>query len=165
MKAVLDSSPLIAFFFELESPETLILLRQLRYELLVPHSVFALEIVREPTRRVLDRLVQHGDLVVLDPISSSVIEAFQTRYPSLGPGESEAILSTRRLLDASSEAQCVLDDTAARRIAGRLGVPIVGTIGLIRILERAGLISTSETHRLLSQLGASTFRVDRKLLG
>ena len=165
LKAVFDSSPLIAFFFELKSPETLLLLQRLDYELMVPESVFAMEIVREPTRGVLDHLVQRGDLAVLDPIDPSVIEAFQARYPSLGRGESEAILSAKGFLDMSLEAQCILDESPARRIAGRLGVPVVGTIGLIRALEHATLISTAEARGLLSQLGASTFRVDRKLLG
>ncbi len=165
MKAVFDSSPLIAFFFELESPETLLLLRRLGFELMVPSAVFELEIVKEPSRHVLDRLVEQGALQVLNSIPQREVEAFQVRYPSMGRGESEAILWAKHLQDQVFESCCVLDEPAARKVAARLGVSVVGTIGLIRKLEDAALITTAEARRLFARLGASSFRADRKLLG
>ena len=164
MKAVFDASPLIAFFQEIDSPETLLLLRRMDYELFVPQSVFDAEIVKEPSRRLLNRFVTQGAIVLLDPLPIEVVEGFQTRYPALGPGESEAILSAKQLLDEGSEVVCVLDEPPARKIGRRLGLPVVGTIGLIRALEKATLIAGSEARTLLAKLGSSSFRVDRKLL-
>ena len=103
--------------------------------------------------------------MVLDPIAPKEIEAFQARYPSLGKGESEAILAAKHFVDTGSTTRCVLDEPAARKIAGRLGIPVVGTIGLLRTLETAGLVATAEVRKLLLRLGVSLFRVDRKLLG
>ena len=164
LRAVFDASPLIAFFQELESPETLVLLRRIGYELLVPQSVFRIEIVRKPSRRILKRLVREGAIVVLDPLRGEEINAFQTRYPALGRGESEAILNGKRFLDDGLEVVCVLDEPPARKVAMRLGLPVAGTIGLIHALQTSGVLARAEARILLARLGSSSFRIDRNLL-
>lgn len=57
----------------------------------------------------------------------------------LGAGES-AVIS---LTDASPHAVAVLDDLAARRCAQAMGLRIIGTLGLVLMAKRAGIIPSA----------------------
>jgi predicted nucleic acid-binding protein len=70
----------------------------------------------------------------------------------LGAGES-AVIS---LTEATSDATAVLDDLAARRCAQAMGLKIMGSLGLILMAKRAGLIS-SATQALDAVISAGLF--------
>jgi predicted nucleic acid-binding protein len=65
---------------------------------------------------------------------------------SLDPGES-AVLALAREQPGS---QVILDDRDARRCAASLGIPVQGTLGLMVIAKRLGLIS--EVRPLIDRL-------------
>ena len=65
------------------------------------------------------------------PIDVRILEA------SLDAGETEAIAVALAL-----GAEVVLDDLSARRLAGELGLPVVGVIGLILRAKRHGFVET-----------------------
>ncbi len=68
-------------------------------------------------------------------------------------GESEAIA----LAAESAGAELILDDRKARRIAQSMGLPLVGTVGLLLRAKRDGLVIAVEP--LLDSLAASGFHV------
>lgn len=76
----------------------------------------------------------------------------------LGRGESEVI--SWAYLNTGYEA--ILDDRAARNCASSLGIPVRGTIGLILIAKKEGLLS--EVKPLLDKLSEEGFRIDPELL-
>jgi len=164
VKAILDASPVIAFFAEMREPEILYLLRDLGYELLVPDAVFRLDITREPSRTILAEGVAKGSIALLPPVDRTKLDAFMNRHPSLGAGESEVILAAIEFLSQGEHAVCVIDEKAARRVAEELGLPVRGTLGVLRILEDAGLIAQADLSRLKCRLRASGFRADASLL-
>lgn len=47
------------------------------------------------------------------------------------------------LTDASTHAVAVLDDLAARRCAQAMGLRIIGTLGLVLMAKRAGIIPSA----------------------
>ena len=108
---VSNSSPLIA----LEQLGLLNLLKQIFGTVLVPPAV-----VREtaPTVTLPQSIIEQ---TLLQPIGSQILSA------SLGAGESEA-LSLALELKASL---LILDERPARRLAGALGIPVMGTLGLL----------------------------------
>jgi predicted nucleic acid-binding protein len=57
----------------------------------------------------------------------------------LGAGES-AVIS---LTEATPGAVAVLDDLAARRCAQAIGLKIIGTLGLVLMAKRAGVIPSA----------------------
>ena len=64
------------------------------------------------------------------PVATQILSA------SLGQGESEALA-----LALESKADLILlDDRAARRLATALGIPLLGTLGLLLLAKGAGLI-------------------------
>lgn len=56
----------------------------------------------------------------------------------LGPGESEAI----QLALDTNPPWLILDDRPARRLAASLGIPVIGTLGILLAARRKGLLPT-----------------------
>jgi predicted nucleic acid-binding protein len=65
----------------------------------------------------------------------------------LGAGEREAIALAREL----NAVVLLVDDRKARRAASLLGLPITGTLGLLKRADQQGLLDIREAIRLLMQ--------------
>lgn len=75
----------------------------------------------------------------------------------LGPGEREAIA----LAVEVDAAEVLLDDLPARRLAGALGMPVLGTLGLLLRAKTQGLVS--EVRPLLQMLQEHDFRMSEQI--
>lgn len=138
---VSNSSPLIA----LEQLGLLNLLEQIFSDIVVPPAV-----VKEVAPTVtLPAWVKEQALS--QAIGSQILSA------SLGAGESEA-LSLALELRASL---LILDERPARRLAGALGIPIMGTLGLLLKAKNLGFIP--ELKPQLEALLQHDFRVSPTL--
>jgi uncharacterized protein len=136
-----NSSPLIAF----ERLNRLNLLQALTVTLLVPTAV----------QREVFGTKELPAWIVERPITQAFAQlAFSAR---LGQGEREAIVL------AMEVGNCVLllDDLAARRSAEALGITVVGTVGLLVLAKRRGLLSSLKPS--LDLLTAYDFRISPKL--
>lgn len=96
--------------------------------------------VADEVSRVADRadparlwLTRNAALVSPSPSPSSFVMAWD-----LGAGESSVI----SLVESLPGSIAVLDDLAGRRCAQALGLPVVGSLGLILMAKRRGLISS-----------------------
>jgi predicted nucleic acid-binding protein len=78
--------------------------------------------------------------------------------PSLDPGEA-AVLT---LALANRDSQAVLDDLAARRFAQRHGIALQGTLGMILVAKRLGMIAT--VRPMIDRLRADGLFVSERLL-
>jgi uncharacterized protein len=74
----------------------------------------------------------------------------------LGAGEAEAIA-----LAAQQKCHVILDDHQARAAAARVGLEVIGTLGILLRAKRKGLIPG--VRPLLDALDSAGFRVDEKL--
>ncbi len=118
---VSNSSPLIA----LEQIGHLDLLEKLFATVLIPPAV-----ARETARVVLPAWITERSLT--QPIGPQILRA------SLGPGESEAISLALEV----GVQWIILDDRPARRLAQALGLPVIGTLGVLLASKRRGFLST-----------------------
>jgi predicted nucleic acid-binding protein len=75
----------------------------------------------------------------------------------LGPGETEAISLALEL----RVARMILDDLPARVLAQKLGIPLIGTLGILLAAKRRGLISA--IREPIDTLRAGGFRVATEL--
>lgn len=116
-----DSSGLIG----LTRIHRLELLANLFGRVLIPPAV-ALETARAVAPS--DWLVEHP---LVQPIDRRVLRA------SLGPGETEVISLALEL----DRIGVVLDERLGRRLAKALGVPVVGTVGVLLQAKRRGLLT------------------------
>jgi uncharacterized protein len=119
--AVFDASSLIA----LTQIDRLWLLPRLFETVVIPPAV-ALE-----TARTVGNPYWFVSHAPLSPVDIRVLEA------SLDAGETEAIAVALEL-----DAEVVLDDRPARRLALRLGLPVVGVVGVILRAKRHGLVES-----------------------
>jgi predicted nucleic acid-binding protein len=71
----------------------------------------------------------------------------------LDPGESEALALALQV----AGGQIILDDLPARHLAGTLGLPVIGTAGVLLAAKRSGLIPT--VRPLLDALRTRGFRL------
>lgn len=124
---VVNASPLIL----LGKIERLALLPLLADELRIPAAV--LNEIKAGTGQAADttRLWAVPYVIADQPLQ-------RERVPSaMGRGESQVIA---HCLDTPHRA--VLDDLAARKAAQRLGIHVIGTLGVIRLAQQRGLIKT-----------------------
>jgi predicted nucleic acid-binding protein len=133
---VSNSSPLIA----LERIGHLDLMRALLGEVVVPPAVLA---------EVFGDRNPPSWLRVVSP-QGAIADAAS---PTLGRGEREAIA----LAVEMGARRVILDDLPARRLAASLGVPVIGTAGLLLAAKNAGLITA--VAPTLDALLASGFRL------
>jgi predicted nucleic acid-binding protein len=75
----------------------------------------------------------------------------------LDPGERAAI----QLAQIEQESLLVMDDAAGRKEAQRLGLPNIGTLGVLRLAATEGLV---ELHHALDKLMKTNFRVSAALI-
>ncbi|MGC9131166.1 MAG: hypothetical protein ACP5H5_06230, partial [Pyrobaculum sp.] len=88
------------------------------------------------------------------PPFTSVQPRESYRIETLGAGEAEAIQLCKEYVERGEEAELVTDDARARRKAERLGLKVMGTLGLVILLAKRGVVSPSEAERLLHELSA-----------
>ncbi len=162
LRAILNASPIIAFFEELRSHRTLLLLKHLKYELYVPQAVRD-DIVKEPSAHLLSQCISDGDIVVLPSQGRDIAREFQLAHPALGTGELEVILHALDLR-TETEVVCILDDRPARRVARSLDLSIIGTVGILKLLRDSRLTSRAEDSVLRKRLRSSSFRVGGDML-
>ena len=141
-QAVVNASPLIF----LSKAGVIHFLQQAAPDIVVP-QVVALEIGRRGRNDITARTLANNPWVatVEVPVIPPLIQSWD-----LGPGES-AVLAYAR---THPGVVAIIDDGAGRRCAETLGVPLLGTLGLIMIAKKRGLIPTARpVIALLKQQG------------
>lgn len=87
------------------------------------------------------------------PQDQDFVEALRL---SLGPGEAECIALGREL-----NCAIILDDKRARKGAVRLGLKVVGTIGVLCVAYRQGILPSLKT--VLDELETQGFYLNAEL--
>jgi predicted nucleic acid-binding protein len=123
MAVVSNSSPLIA----LAEIKQLDLLRRLFESVWIPRAVAA---------EVAPSLPTLPDWIAIRELAQPVPPAVLSR--ALGLGEREALALTLE----SRPTYVILDDRPARRVAVELGLPLIGTLGILVMAKQEGLISS-----------------------
>lgn len=125
---VVNASPLIV----LANVDRVSLLRVLCADLIVPTAV-ADEIRAGSKRDNAQSWLEERGHSHIRPINDidPVVSAWD-----LGAGESQVLTWARRNL----EYEAILDDRAARNCAITLGIPVRGTLGVVLLAKRKGLI-------------------------
>lgn len=129
MIVVSDSLPLIG----LAHIGRLDLLRQLYGDVVVPEAVYV-EVVTRRAERPGAREVGEAGWITVRPVQRrDLADALAT---DLGRGESEAIALAAEI----PGALLLLDEHRARNAAGRLGVEVIGVLGVLTLARRTGLV-------------------------
>ena len=76
---------------------------------------------------------------------------------ALDPGERDAIVLAREL----RADQLIVDDRQGRRVAERFGIPVIGTIGVIREAASRGFL---EVQSAITRLEATSFHIAPEII-
>ncbi len=127
-KAIINASPLIF----LSRSRHLDLLRAFADEIWVPESV-ATEILRRGRRDITAQAIRQTEWLITKsviPIPNAVTEW------RLGAGESSVLALALEHPDTES----IIDDLAGRKCAASLNIPVRGTLGIVLVARKRGLI-------------------------
>ena len=147
---VVDASPLIL----LARIDRLDILTHLSGSTELPRAVFHEVEAGSDRDRASSLVAATPGIRILDDIALP----YSVRSWDLGMGESQVL--AHGLADAHSEV--VLDDLAARRCARSLGLPMVGTLGLVILSRHRGLIA--EARPLMEALQDAGLRLEKGLV-
>ena len=145
---IADAGPLIA----LARIDRLQLLPRLFVRTVTTETVWS-ECFANPSAAERTRLNRAAEQGWLERVGSPVV-AHDWR---LGPGETSAIAWA-----LEHEAAVLIDERAARRTATRLGLPLIGTVGLLVLAKEKGLIPSIRED--LYQLADTRYRFAPELL-
>ncbi|MBI1294303.1 DUF3368 domain-containing protein [bacterium] len=145
---VVNASPLIV----LAQIQCEHLLVDLPGEIVVPQTVVN-EINAGPANDAARKYLSHAPLRVVAVLPEAIVQGWD-----LG-GEETAVLS---FAQQNRGWRAVVDDGAARRCAHVLGVPVIGTLGVILRARKANLIPAAAP--LLRKLKDEGFRLDDEII-
>lgn len=154
MKAVLNAGPIIS----LSKISQFMVLKKVFDEILVPEAV-SYEILSKGKGKIgskeLTQALQAGWIKVRKAKDQLAVKALQK---VLGRGESEAIILA---LEEKADF-VVIDETKARREAIRMGVDVIGVLGILKRAKGLGLVK-EDLKTILRKLKAAGFRVSRAM--
>ena len=149
MIIVADTTPLIS----LMKIGHLDLLKQLFGEVQIPEAVFD-ELVYNTNFPEESKLIQESNYIIRVSVKDTSAVDLLRRSSGLDAGESEAII----LSDSIGASLLLMDEVKGRQVAKQMGIPLIGTIGLLlvgyneklltkqQILECIEIMKTSGRH-------------------
>ena len=148
---VLNASPLIL----LGKADLLRVVSPLAELWLIPEGVAAEVEIKKPLS---------GYITGLESCSKATRESVRQIHPlvaawDLGNGESEVLTLA---IEHGGKCKAVLDDLQARKCANLFGVPLVGTLGLLVMAKRVGLVKSIRPE--IEKLIGIGLRIDPVLL-
>jgi len=158
-RAVVNSSPLIY----LAKACALNLLLSIYTEVLIPLEVYREVVIKGLEKGFKDAIavkkaVDSRQLSILE-VSSREVERILRLFPCLDRGEAEVLA----LALAYKPCHVIIDDKLGRIAARMLGIEVHGTLYIITMAVRKGLISSTKALELLNRLVVSGFRLSTEV--
>ncbi|KLU63588.1 hypothetical protein CEB3_c00430 [Peptococcaceae bacterium CEB3] len=145
MKIVSNSTPLIA----LSRINEFELLHVIFGSIIVPSAVYK-EVVSEGTGRPGVKEVANASWIITREVQNLL--AVSLLQIDLDPGEAEAVVLAKEL----GADYLLLDEKKARRVARNSEIEIMGTVGILGLAAKKGLISNLDDT--FTKLGENGFR-------
>ena len=154
MIVISDTTPLISFL----KIKRLDLLKTLFEIVQIPKSVFA-ELTENIKYRDEAEIIKNSMFIhVIDDIDENYVSLLR-RSAGLDLGESEAIY----LADNKKADLLLMDEARGREVAIRMGIKIMGTIGILGLAYEVSLISKEEIKQAIDILRDSGRHIGERL--
>ncbi len=158
---ILDSSAIILFLDDIAEEGCLRMLSEIGEILLLPESVYN-EVLDEDTKLKMDSLISKGILRKIEGPNDEE-KILKRRFLTLGNGEIN-VLACGKNLQKQEKIWCVIDETLGRSAAEKLGIPLTGSIGLIKILKERGVLNEDKLKDIVNKIRESPFWIDEEIL-
>jgi predicted nucleic acid-binding protein len=144
---VSDASPLIVLL----KTNKLSILQKLFTKIIVPKAVYQEITGKEQEKQIFDKT----DWIEIRDIKNSELNNLLEKL--IDKGEAEAIILAKEL-----KTSLLVDDAKARKYAILLNVEVIGTLGLLKMAKKRGIIpSVKET---ISDMLAEGYYIEDKLI-
>lgn len=154
MIVISDTTPIISFL----KIKRLDLLKTLFEIVQIPKSVFA-ELTENIKYRDEAEIIKNSIFIhVIDDIDENYVSLLR-RSAGLDLGESEAIY----LADNKKADLLLMDEARGREVASRMGIKIMGTIGILGLAYEVSLISKEEIKQAIDILRDSGRHISERL--
>ena len=154
MIVISDTTPIISFL----KINRLDLLEKLFGTVQISKGVFA-ELTDNPQYQNEAEIVRASDFIqVIDKIDENYVSLLR-RSTGLDLGESEAIY----LSDGGKADLLLMDEVRGREVAVRMGIKIMGTIGVLGLAYEDSLISKEEIKKAIEILRDSSPHISERL--
>lgn len=154
MIVISDTTPIISFL----KIKRLDLLKTLFEIVQIPKSVFA-ELTENIKYRDEAEIIKNSIFIhVIDDIDENYVSLLR-RSAGLDLGESEAIY----LADNKKADLLLMDEARGREVAIRMGIKIMGTIGILGLAYEVSLISKEEIKQAIDILRDSGRHISERL--
>lgn len=144
---VSNASPLIVLL----KINKLSILKELFEKIVIPETVH-----KEITAKEHDKLI-FDELEWIEARSIRNIEMTTLLEKLIDKGEAEAIVLAREL-----KVTLLIDDAKARKYAKLLDIEVIGTLGLLKIAKRRGLVRS--VKKVINNLLAEGYYIEDKLV-
>ena len=155
MIVVSDSTPLIT----LMKAKLLSVLHDLFGEVLIPEAVFS-EVTKNKTFCDEADLLKNSDFIKVVKVRDENQVLFLQRATGLDLGESEAIIYA----DENKADLLLIDESAGRRVAQNMKLPITGSIGILIRAVQSGVITVTEAENAFDRIKQSNRHISKNLL-
>ena len=144
---VSNASPLIVLL----KINKLSILKELFEKIVVPKTVYKEITAKEPDKLIFDKLEW------IKVRSARNIEMTALLEKLIDSGEAEAIVLAREL-----SATLLIDDAKARKYAKLLNIEVIGTLGLLKIAKRRGLVRS--VRKVINDMLEEGYYIEDKLV-
>lgn len=155
MTVISDTTPIISLI----KIQKLDLLQNLFKEILIPDAVFK-ELTTNTVYKEEAEIVKNCDFFrTVSVQNKKSLEIFQ-KITGLDAGESEAII----IVDEQKSDLLIMDERKGRKIAGKLGINLTGTIGILIQAYNEKMITAEDVKLCLQNLRQQNIRISEELM-
>ena len=155
MIVVSDSTPLIS----LMKASQLDILEKLFGDVLIPEAVFS-ELTTNEAFPEEAALIQRSTYIKVVKVGDRKAVSLLQRATGLDRGESEAIVYA----DDTHADLLMMDEVQGRKVAKSMGIPIMGSVGILVNAFRDGLLTESDVETALNRMKQSGRHISDRLI-
>ncbi len=134
-KVVIDTGPLLAF----AKAGIVDVLKNLFKQLIITEEVY-IEVLSKKSPEN-DSIKEHiGRFIEVRKLNQIDDKKIKEAVQILDDGEKSSILLSHDLIEDKNKVLLIIDEKSGRKAAGKLGIPVVGTVWLLKHLEKGGWI-------------------------
>lgn len=156
-----NSSPLI-LFAKINEFDILSVFDDLLIHEEVYNEIMKGKLSDSPDAFIIEDMVKEGRIKVVDlnEEGEKIYERITTRYKSLDIGEAATIaLALQR-----DEERVLIDESIARRVCKLLGLRPVGSLGVVLLAYKNGIIEEKRVKLIVRKMVSSDFRVSASVI-
>jgi len=135
-KVVIDTGPLLAF----AKAGKVNALKNLFKQLIITQEVY-IEVFSKRSPENYSIKEHIGRFIEVRELSQIDDKKVKKAVQMLDEGEKSSILLSHSLIEDRKKVLLIIDEKSGRKAAGKLGIPVVGTVWLLKHLEKGGWIN------------------------